>query len=139
MDILGTEKETLPVLDDMGHVIVRAIAPVPNVDIPDAGEDSVSANDGTEGPELVLVMDGLENGVGIDPLFQVIKGVKVNTLKAFRGMALADKVLRPGKLRFAKKGKRGAVGGQKAVTPLFFHGRDGRGKVTEDAFQGGRP
>ena len=90
MDILGTEKETLPVLDDMGHVIVRAIAPVPNVDIPDAGEDSVSANDGTEGPELVLVMDGLENGVGIDPLFQVIKGVKVNTCLLYTSDAADD-------------------------------------------------
>ena len=105
MDILGTEKETLPVLDDMGHVIVRAIAPVPNIDIPDAGEDSVSVNDETEGPELVLVMDGLENGVGIDPLFQVIKGVEVNTVKAFRGMALADKVLRPGNSDLLKKVK----------------------------------
>ena len=36
-------------------------------------------NNGAEGAEFIFVMDGLEEGVGIDPLFQVIKGIEAET------------------------------------------------------------
>lgn len=79
MDILGTKKEALSVFDHMGHIVVRAVSPVSDIDVFCAWGDRMPVNNGAEGAEFIFVMDGLEEGVGIDAFFQVIKGIEAET------------------------------------------------------------
>ena len=60
MDVLCSKKKKLSILDYVSHVVVRAIAPVTDVDILRSGYNGMSVNNGAKGTKFVLLVNRLQ-------------------------------------------------------------------------------
>lgn len=83
MDILCTEQKILSIFNDMRHIVVRAIPPVPNIDILRAWTGPVPVHDGTESPEFVFLMDWLKQYVRVNVTVKIIKGIDMDAINPF--------------------------------------------------------
>ena len=86
MDVLRPEEKKLAFFQHMGHVVIRAVPPVADKDIPGPGLGMVPVNHVTEGLEFILPVDGLDQGIGIGMSLQVIERIQVHAVEAFCGM-----------------------------------------------------
>ena len=87
MDVLGAEKKKLPFFQDMGHIIIGTVPPVPDKDVFGARKALLPVNHSTEGQEFIFLMYGLNEGIGISMEGEVIKSIQVHAVEAFGGMA----------------------------------------------------
>ena len=60
-------------------------------------------------------MDRLDDSIHISMRVKVIKGIQMDAVEAFRGMAPGDKILIRGQLWSAEKGERGAISSAEPV------------------------
>lgn len=58
--VLGSKQKVLFVFNNMSHVVIRAIAPVANINVFRTGRNGMSVNNGTEGAKLVLTVNRLQ-------------------------------------------------------------------------------
>ena len=87
MDVLCAEEEVLSLLHDMGHVIIGAVPPVADKDIPGTRWCVEPVNHITESPEFILVVDGLDKSGQIGVFLEVIECIQVHAVEARCGMA----------------------------------------------------
>ena len=86
MDVLCAEEEVLPLLHDMGHIIIGAVPTVADEDIPGIRRRIKPIDHIAEGPEFILAVDRLDKRGRIGVLVQVIECIQVHTVEAFCGM-----------------------------------------------------
>ncbi len=86
MDVLCAEEKVLPLLHDMGHVIIGAVAAVADEDIPGIRRCIEPVNHIAEGLEFILAVDRLDKRGRIGVLVQVIECIQVHAVEAFCGM-----------------------------------------------------
>ncbi len=72
---------------DMGHVIIGAVPAVADEDISGTRWRVEPVDHIAEGPEFILVVDGLDKRGRIGVLLDVIEGIQVHAVEAFRGMS----------------------------------------------------
>ncbi len=124
MNILGPEKEELAHVDNVGHVVVGTIPPVTNKNVKNTGKKGMGVYQGTESSELVFLMRGLQEDVGICIAVKVVESVDVDAEKSLGGMSGRNKVSLGILCGPGKKGKCGAVNGKKAEFRVFIKGGD---------------
>ena len=135
MDVFCAKEEELSLFHDMSHVVIGTVPPVTDKDISGPRRCDVAVDHATESPEFILLMDGLEEGVGISMLLQVIEGIQVHAVESFSRMPLGNKIFRRGKGWPAEKSKGGTIGSKEAERGRF-PGRQERGtEVGENSFQ----
>ena len=58
--VLASEQKVLFVFNNVGHIVIRAIAPVADIDVFRSVRNGMSVNNGAEGAKLVLVVNRLQ-------------------------------------------------------------------------------
>jgi len=99
----------------MGHVIIRAVPAVGYEDIGNPIGCFQAVHHGAESPELIFEMNGLDKGIQICMRIKIIKGVQMNAVEAFCGMALRNKIVLRGPVWSAEKGEGRTVSGKEPV------------------------
>ena len=65
----------------MGHVIIRTISPVTDIDMFGSVRNRKAVNHLAKGVVFVLLVDGLQKGIRISMSVQIIKSIDMNTIK----------------------------------------------------------
>lgn len=94
------------------YVVIGAVSPVADKDIPGPKTGIVSVNHVAESPEFILVVDGLDKCIGIRMFLQVIKCIQMHTVENFCGMAFRYRAFLRRKGRLAEKGESRAIHGK---------------------------
>lgn len=87
------------------HVVIGAVPSVADKDVPGIRQGIVAVNHTAESPEFIFLMNGLDEGIGINVLLQIIKSVQMHAVKPFCGIAFCYKVFRGRKERLTEKSK----------------------------------
>lgn len=135
MDVFCAKEEELSLFHDMSHVVIGTVPPVTDKYISGPRRCDVAVDHATESPEFILLMDGLEEGVGISMLLQVIEGIQVHAVESFSRMPLGNKIFRRGKGWPAEKSKGGAIGSKKAERGRLTSRQERGIEAGENSFQ----
>ena len=79
-------------MEDMGHVVILAIASVADVDILRAGCDGMPVNNGAKGTKLILTVNWLQQSIRIQMRVQILKRVDMNAICALDGVAWRNEI-----------------------------------------------
>ena len=101
--VFGTKEEKLLFFQDMRHVIIRTIPTVGYEDIRDSFQCLQTVDHGAESLEFIFEMNGLYDSIHISMRVQVIKGVQMKAVEAFRRMAPETKYSSGASLGVLKK------------------------------------
>jgi len=104
--VFGTKEEELLFFQDMGHVIIRTIPTVSHEDVRGPLQCLQTVHHGAESLELILEMNRLDDSIYVGMRVKVIKGIQMDAVEPFRGMAPGDKILIRGQPGSAEEGER---------------------------------
>lgn len=104
MDIFSTEKEILPLFQDMSHVVIGTVATVTEKTYR-TDYVFVTINHFTESSKLILMMNRLKEYICVSMFLQIIKSTQIDVLKAFLGMSFINMVFFGEERMFTKKVK----------------------------------
>ena len=79
--VITADQKELSVFYDMSKVVVRAIAPVTDVDILRSGYNGMSVDNGAKGTKFVLLMNRLQESGCIQMRAQILKCVDMNAIR----------------------------------------------------------
>ena len=86
-NVFCTKNKVLFFFDHVSHVVIRAIPSVPNKNNSLIRVRDMSVYKLAKSKEFIFFMCRLKNGIRIDPVIYVIKGIDVYAVKARSGMS----------------------------------------------------